>query len=110
MKPKSQDVWEDISPRPTPRGLPSEPARPRSFCEPGDVLIWDVPRGLLHRGWLQNARFRSRQHGKQHWCNTDTACNNVFFETNPFETTPYASPDSCRALREAEERSGEGES
>ena len=43
-------------------------------------------------GWFQNTIFRSKQHGKQHFCNTDTACNNMFFETTPFETTPYASP------------------
>ena len=57
--------------------------------------IWDLRRGLFHRGWFQNTIFYSKQHGKQHCCTTDTTCNNIFVETTSFETTPYASPDAC---------------
>ena len=52
----------------------------------------DLRRGWFRRGWFQNTLFRLKQHGERHYFNTDTTCNNMFFETTPFETTPYASP------------------
>ena len=45
--------------------------------------------GCFIRGWFQNTRCRLKQHGKRHRCNTDAACNHMFFEATPFETTPY---------------------
>ena len=63
----------------------------------------DLRRGLLHRG-LQNTRFRSKQHGKQHCCSTDTTCNIMFLKPPPSKPHPCASPNlgwevGCEMLR-----------
>ena len=47
--------------------------------------IRDVHRGLFHRGWFQNNMCCLKLHSKQHCCNTDTTCNDVYFETTPYE-------------------------
>ena len=49
----------------------------------------------FHRGRSRNTRCCLKQHGTQHYCNTDTTCNHIFSETTPFETTPYAGRKSC---------------
>ena len=60
----------------------------------------------FHMGWFQNNSFAEKQHGKQHRCDTDTTCNNMSFETAPFETTPYASPQQSTVPRMASRRHG----
>ena len=52
----------------------------------------DLRRGLFHRGRFQNTRCCLKQHGKQHCCNTDTTCNNIFSEATPSKPPPSQVP------------------
>ena len=67
------------------------------YIHPAAAANRDLRRGLSPRGWFQTTGLCLKQRNKQHWCNADTICNNMSFETTPFGTAPKASrkPKSC---------------
>ena len=56
----------------------------------------DLRRGLFHRWWFPNTRFRSRQHGKQHCCNTDTTYNNMIVKPHSLKPPPTQVPINAK--------------
>ena len=73
--------------------------RLRAPARPPETKARDFRRGLIHRrsGFKTVNMCCLNQHGTQHCCNADATCNNMCFESTPFETTPYASPQKLRA-------------